>query len=293
MNVWLRRHFWNDSKIAYRDPKAEKLIFTLRIYSEDYDFWLLWKNEIKNLVKLFFGNLPKGQDLPNVDYVLLEQWSKENNVLWTSKDLVNVTHIIGKIRGQLRPLRFYEYNIEEFTIGLSRFVVPIQWRGEVLESWRRIVNPSISWKDCLVDIWRIGALSLVAEGRNVSMYRTIRLKEHLTDIDFHSFLESVEEYTSIWMSKNNIIGTSIYIENQENIEESFDFRTEQSLYNIGSLRFDTLEMLRLAIGSTFFEESIHSIGCYIPLDGKLFTLALPKNMKIIAEHILKIALSKS
>ena len=64
------------------------------------------------------------------------------------------------------------------------------------------------------------------------------------------------------------------------------------MYNIGSLRFDTNEMLRLAIGSTFFEESITSIGCYIPLDGKLFTLQLPPNIKNIANHILSVAISK-
>ena len=51
-------------------------------------------------------------------------------------------------------------------------------------------------------------------------------------------------------------------------------------------------MLRLAIGSTFFEESITSIGCYIPLDGKLFTLQLPPNIKNIANHILSVAISK-
>jgi len=293
LNVWIRRHFCITSGISYRDPNAERLIFTLRIYSEDFEFWSLWKEEIKSLVHKFFGNLPKGTDFPNVDYVSIDSWSRENNITWIPKDIVNVTNIIGKIRGQLRPLRFYDYNINEFNIGLSRFVVPIQWRGEVLESWRRLVNPSISWKDCLVDIWRIGALSMVAEGRNVAMYRAPRLKHHLQDIEFQGFLTSIEKYTSIYISKDNILATSLYIENEEGIQENFDFQTESSLYNIGSLRFDSHDMLRLAIGSTFFEESIDSIGMYIPLDGKLFTLALPKNIKEIANYILGIALSKS
>jgi len=293
LNVWLKRHFCNISNIAYRDPCAEKLIFTLRIYNEDFEFWKLWKDHIRHLVNYYFNKPLKGQDLPNIDYRMLEIWSQMNNVGWVAKDIVNATTILGKLRGQLRPLRFHEYTIEEFNIGPSRFVVPIQWRGEVLESWRKLVNPNITWKDCLVDIWRIGALSLVAEGRNVAMYRAARLKQHLDDSEFHTFLESVESCTSIWVTNNNIIGTSITIENQDSIQESFDFRTEKSLYNVGSLRFDSNEMLRLAIGSTFFEESISSIGCYIPLDGKLFTLQLPENIKIIANHILRIALSKS
>ena len=45
-------------------------------------------------------------------------------------------------------------------------------------------------------------------------------------------------------------------------------------------------MLRLAIGSSFFEESNTSVGIFIPLDGKIFTLKLPKNIKEIANHIL-------
>jgi DNA helicase-2/ATP-dependent DNA helicase PcrA len=292
LNVWIKRHFCNISNLTYRDPCAEKLIFTLRIYSEDFEFWKLWKDPIRFLVNTYFKKPDKNLDLPNIDYRMLEIWSQMNNIGWVAKDIVNATTILGKLRGQLRPLRFYDYSIEEFNIGPSRFVVPIQWRGEVLESWRRLVNPKITWKDCLVDIWRIGALSLVAEGRNVAMYRASRLKEHLNDIDFHTFLESIESYTSVWVSNNNIIDTSIVIENQDGILEKFDFKTEKTLYNIGSLRFDSNEMLRLAIGSTFFEESITSIGCYIPLDGKLFTLQLPPNIKNIANHILSVAISK-
>jgi len=186
----------------------------------------------------------------------------------------------------------YNYDIKEFNIGPSRFVVPIQWRGEVLESWRRIVDASIEWKDSLVDIWRIGALSLVAEGRNVAMYRAPRLREHLKDIEFIKFLDCVEQHTNLYISQENLLATSLYIENEDDIQETIDLQSEKSLINIGGLRFDSAELLRLAIASSFFENRIDTVGVFIPLDGKIFALKLPHNIKEISKHILNIALSK-
>jgi len=292
LNIWLKRHFCSLANITYKDPSSEKLIFTLRIYSEDFEFWNNNKEHIRNLVDIYFGGIPKGHDIPSVDYKMLEIWSQNNEVFWSPKEIVNATSIMGKIRGQLRPLRFYNYDIHEFNIGLSRFVVPIQWRGDILNSWRKVADEKIHWRDCLIDIWKIGALGLVAEGRNVAMYRASSIKHHLDNSEFHEFLLSVERYTSIWFSEKNIIGTSIYIETPDEITDSFDLQTENALYNIGDLHFESTDLLRLAIGSSFIEDSIESVGIFIPLDGKLFTLKLPENIKDIANHILKIALSK-
>ena len=136
---------------------------------------------------------------------------------------------------------------------------------------------------------------MVAEGRNVAMYRAPSIKHHLEDPEFHDFLTSVERSTSIWFSekKQNLIGTATHIESQDGITDIFDLQTDNALYNIGGTRFDSSDLLRLAIGSSFIEDSIESVGIFIPLDGKLFTLKLPENIKTIASHILKIALSKN
>lgn len=293
LHVWLKRHFCSISQIEYRDPTAERMIFTLRIYAEDFDFWNSNKETIKNLVYTCFGGIPKGQDIPNVDYKIIEQYCINNSIVWCPKEIVSATNILGKIRGQLRPLRFFDYNIREFNIGPSRFVVPIQWRGEVLESWRRLVDHSINWRDCLVDVWKIGALSLVAEGRNVAMYRSSRLKQFLEDKEFIEFLECVEKYTSIWLSEQKCISTSLCIENENNIQDIIDIQMDQMLCNFGGTRFDSADLLRLAIASSFFDNDIQKVGIFIPLDGKVFTLKLPKNIKSLSEYILNVALSKT
>jgi hypothetical protein len=293
LNVWLKRHFAKLARIKYKDTNSEKLIFTLRIYSEDFEFWSSNKETIQTLVETYFGNIEKGQDFPNVDYKMLESWAIENNIEWKPRDIVNTTTILGKIRGQLRPLRFHKFSIKEFTIGPSRFVVPIQWRGEVLESWRKLVNPNLHWSNCLVDIWRIGALSLVAEGRNVAMYRAPRIKQFLEDSQFQTFLSCVERYTNEWFTPKNLFDISILLKQEDGLEEYFDFRTKYGLYSIGGIRFDSAELLSLAIGSTFSEEITESVGIFIPLDGKTFTLKLPENIKEISDRILSLALSKS
>jgi hypothetical protein len=183
----------------------------------------------------------------------------------------------------------------EFSIGPSRFVVPIQWRGEVLESWRK-VSSSCGWKECLTDIWKIGALSLVAEGRNVAMYRTARLSQHLQEEDFQTFLDCVERYTSIWISKEPIYSASIILENKQSLQEIIDLRSETSLWSIGgeNNQFNSLDLLRLAIATSFFENTdFKKVGVFIPLDGKLFSITLPPNMYEISCYILDLALAKT
>jgi hypothetical protein len=294
LNVWLKRHFCSISKIPYRDPAAEKLIFTLRIFSEDLEFFNENREHITKLVHMNYETVEQKRDPPIQEYAMLEQWAKENSISWSSKELVFATGILGKIRGQLRPLRFYNYDIKEFSIGYSRFVVPIQWRGEVLESWRRVSDESLAWEECLEDVWRIGALLLVAEGRNVAMYRTSRMKEHLKDSEFIEFLQCVERYTSIWMCEDPCLCSSILLEDENEISEIVDLQTLNGYYSIGGLLFNSFDLLRLAIASTFNNEgaNIRKVGIFIPLDGKLFSFNLPDNIGLIAETILKIALSK-
>lgn len=294
LNVWLKRHFCSVSKISYRDPSSEKLIFTLRIFSEDLEFFNENREHITKLVHMNYERYDQKKDPPVQDYPMLEQYAKENNIMWNSKELVTVTGILGKIRGQLRPLRFYNYDIKEFNIGYSRFVVPIQWRGEVLESWRRVSDTSLAWEDCLEDIWRIGALSLVSEGRNVAMYRTSRMKEHLKDSEFIEFLKCVERYTSIWMCEDPCLCSSVLLEDENEISEMIDLQTTKGFYSIGGLLFNSFDLLRLAIASTFNNEgaNIKTVGIFIPLDGKLFSFNLPENIEEIAKTILNIALSK-
>ena len=74
------------------------------------------------------------------------------------------------------------------------------------------------------------------------MYRAQSMRRHLESEDFQDFLQSIERYTSIWFSEKNLIGTSVYMESQNGIQESFDIQLEKELYNIGGTRFDSSEV---------------------------------------------------
>ena len=54
--------------------------------------------------------------MPAVEYHQLDEYvkSKLRHLNWTVQDMTHALMIIAKIRGQLRPLRFYDYNINEF-----------------------------------------------------------------------------------------------------------------------------------------------------------------------------------
>jgi hypothetical protein len=44
------------SETIYRDPVAERLLFTLRIFSEDKVFWETWRDELMSILSISFGS---------------------------------------------------------------------------------------------------------------------------------------------------------------------------------------------------------------------------------------------
>ena len=129
-----------------------------------------------------------------------------------------------------------------------------------------------------------------------AMYRTTRLTQNLDNIEFQTFLECIERHTSIWCSKEPVFSTSVIIENNKCVQEIIDLQTEHSIWSIGgeNNQFNSLDLLRLAIATTFFENTnFKKVGVFIPLDGKLFSLMLPNNIHDISRHILELAMAKT
>jgi len=189
VRLWIKRcvlelRGWNE---PYKDPLRERMIFTVRVFQEDMAFWELYKEEFDLMVRHFFADTKRMQP---ADYGDLERWSESRGLGWTQKELIEATSILAKLRGQLRPLRFESYNIDEFKIGPARCVVPTEYRVDVLRSWRRFVQPSIGWRDCLIDIWRLACLEQVAEGRHAGLFRVGTMEEHLSHVV--PFLERLE-----------------------------------------------------------------------------------------------------
>lgn len=297
LRIWTLRQISFLSNIPYRNLEAENLLFTLRIFTEDKEFWSQWPAELEECIFHFFDNEEAAKTPPPIDYGMIEAWAARKNLPWEPRDLIRATSIVAKIRGQLRPLRFDDYRLREFRIAPTRYVVPTEWRADVLRSWRKLVNPNMNWRDCLVDIWKIGALSLVAEGRNAALYRSTSMFANLEDEEFHEYLYCLEEALSHWVSKYNPVGMSVQYTFEDQLQENIDLQTDTCFWKIGSTEKDTLntqDLLYLAMVSWFADiNETTTIGVMMPLEGRTYILQLPEDWNTKAPLILKMARESS
>ena len=294
LKVFVHRLVCQMKSVPFRDPEAERLIFTLRVFAEDLEFWSLWKGEIRAIMDEWNATPEARKYPPPIEYSDLAIWAKARGIAWTPKDLVAVVEITGKLRGQIRPLRFESYTMEEFRIGPSRFVVPIQWRAEVLRSWRRIVDLRIPWQECLADIWRIGALPLVSSGRNVALYRATRMKERIENPELSEYFISLESAVAAWISRESSIEMNTIIQTADGYTEMIDMLGDTTAWKLGGTEKEsTADILCLAMAAAYAEKPISSIGILMPLEGKVMRLSLPASWPVSAAAILAAALEKS
>lgn len=189
LRLWIKRCIleirgWQE---PYKDPLRERMIFTVRVFQEDLDFWGTWREEFDLMVRHFFTDLKRMQP---ADFGDVLEWAQGRGLTWTQKDIVTATSILAKLRGQIRPLRFEEYSLDEFTIGPTRCVVPTEYRVEVLRSWRRFVKKDIGWREILIDIWRLACLEQVYDGRTAGLFRVGAMIDSLEGC--LPFLERIE-----------------------------------------------------------------------------------------------------
>jgi len=271
----------NPGDSVYRDPVAERLLFTLRVYSEDREFWETWRDELLTILYMTFGNGEAAADPPSIDYATLSEWSKSQGLGWAPKDILSATSLIAKIRGQLRPLRFERYDLNEFTIRPTRFTVPTEMRGEILRSWRRVSNTDLKAQTVLEDIWKISALELVGEGRNAPLYRVKQMKEHLETEELHEFLEILEAYFEPWIQENKDTQVGLEIQSEWTQPETIDLFAKGVFWRIAGEdkeRISSLRLLLLAMTAGFAQEQgidVHSIGILYPLEGRCVSVRLP------------------
>jgi hypothetical protein len=287
------------SDSVYRDPVAERLLFTLRIFSEDKEFWETWRDELLRLIFEKFHSSEAARVPPPIDYKTISDWAETSGIQWTPQQILAATSLVAKVRGQLRPLRFDEYDLNEFTIAPARFVVPTELRGEILRSWRAISDFSKPNLACLQDIWKISTLQMVAEGRNAPLYRVSKLKESFDDPEFLEFLETVETYVDAWISSAAFCEVGLEVALDCAQPETVDIVSDGVFWRIASEekeRYNSLRLLSLAIVAAYAQRqdiAVHSIGMIYPLEGRCIRFPLPVGWPILAEKLLARAQSLS
>lgn len=290
LRIWILRQIAATTGVPFRETTVENMLFTLRIFAEDKEFWEQWKQELNDCVVEHLGGEENQKCPPSIEYHMIEAWSLRKGLNWEPKEIVRATSIVAKIRGQLRCIRFDAYSLDEFRMAPSRYVVPTEWRADVLRSWRRVVNSAVPWKECLVDIWKLGAMGLVTEGRNAALYRATAMATKLADDDLHSYLECLEMRLSEWLSSQTIVGLNQQIEYKDLFHETVDLHTEGVFWKLGSStekeRLETQDILQLAMIGWFSESPLHSVGVFLPLEGVFYTVRLPGGWAEKAAHVL-------
>ena len=284
----------SSSEKIYRDPIAERLLFTLRIFSEDRKFWEQWRDELQTLIYKVFRGDEAAKVPPPIEYAYVMDWCESSGLHWTPQDILAATSLIGKIRGQLRPLRFEQYDLNEFTIAPCRFSVPTELRGEILRSWRQVSNMETQNNTILSDIWRVSTLQLVSEGRNAPLYRVNTMGAFLDDVELEEYLQTLESSLKQWMLKqDNDWQVGVEIHSDWTQPETIDMVSSGVFWRLAGddkERISSMKLLHLAIVAGFAQKQgihVHSIGMIYPLEGRCITVRLPRGWSSSIDCILK------
>jgi hypothetical protein len=277
----------------YRDPVAERLLFTLRVFSEDRDFWETWRDELLTLIYTKFRGEEAAKVPPPVDYAMMMEWCRSVDIEWTPQQILSATSLVAKIRGQLRPLRFEQYDLNEFTIAPCRFSVPTELRGEILRSWRHVVDMNNDNLTILSHLWRISTLQLVAEGRNAPLYRVHTMNTYLEDMELQEYLTTLETSLETWMEHAEDWQVGLEIQSEWVQPETVDLFAGGTFWRIAGEdkeRISSMKLLLLALTAGFAQKQgiqVHSIGMMYPLEGRCLTLRLPSGWSSLMERILE------
>ena len=105
------------------------------------------------------------------------------------------------------------------------------------------------------------------------------MAEKLSEDGLNEYLECLELRLSEWLQKIPIEGISsqVHYETEETqFTEVVDLHTENCFWKIGGTeRIDTQEIVELAMLGYFSNAEITSVGIFLPLEGRFYTVRLP------------------
>jgi hypothetical protein len=247
-------------------PEVNEALLTLRIYREDIEFWELYEAEMEHLVHKF---LKHTQKMPAVEYHELEEYikTKLRHLTWGSKELCQASVIIGKIRGQLRPLRHHGFDLNEFSFGVVRNSVPTELRPEVLQSWHQLQNKALPTHSILGDIWRIASIKSVIEGRNIPLYQLKSIHTYLFQEEQQNLTKAIERAVPLWIVSQEAPQFNFIFEAEGIRPIQFDIMTEKCAYYVffdpvyvPTMEDKILLLLKQYAYEEIYDRSLEAIG---------------------------------
>ena len=212
-------------------PEVSEALLTLRIYSEDIEFWELYEAEMEHLVHKFLKHSPQ---MPAVEYHQVDEYVKLKlrHLQWSQDELSHAVMIIAKIRGQLRPLRHHGFDLNEFKFGLVRNSVPTELRPDVLGSWHKLTDKKNKTHTILGDIWRIASIKAVIEGRNIPLYQYGTIYPRLLEEEQQQIVSAIEKAIPLWVVSQESPSFNFIFEVDEVRPIQFDILTEKCAYYV-------------------------------------------------------------
>jgi hypothetical protein len=239
-------------------PDVNEALLTIRIYKEDIEFWEKYEAELEHLVHKYLKYTP---NMPAVEYHQLDEYVKNKlrHLNWTIQDMTHALMIIGKIRGQLRPLRHHGFDINEFKFGVVRNSVPTELRPDVLESWHKIIDKNEKTCDILGDIWRIASIKSIINGRNIPLYQYKTIFPFLCKEEQQSIVKAVETAFPLWIVSQELPIFNFLFEVEGIHPIKFDILTEKCGYYtfFDPLFVPTMEDKILLLLKQYAYEEIH------------------------------------
>ena len=189
------------------DDKVRLSLFRIRILKEDLPIYEKEQDLIQQCVTaLFPARLGIGAEAPPVfEFTVLQQKITELSPgrEWTMEEMIPVMQILHKIRSVIYNLRHVESKLEEFLLGPAKGSPPMIMRNDLITSWRRVTDRTISSAATVYDLYRLACIYSSRLGRNAPLYKI----PDQTDLkDCLPFLEKISDHI---LSDINLLATEV------------------------------------------------------------------------------------
>jgi len=189
------------------DDKVRLSLFRIRILKEDLPIYEKEQELIQQCVTaLFPARLGIGAEAPPVfEFTVLQQKITELSPgrEWTMEEMIPVMQILHKIRSVIYNLRHVESKLEEFLLGPAKGSPPMIMRNDLITSWRRVTDRTITSSATVYDLYRLACIYSSRLGRNAPLYKI----PDLADLkDCLPFLEKISDHI---LSDINLLATEV------------------------------------------------------------------------------------
>ena len=187
------------------DDKVRLSLFRIRILKEDLPIYEKEQELIQQCVTaLFPARLGIGAEAPPVfEFTVLQQKITElsHGREWTMEEMIPVMQILHKIRSVIYNLRHVESKLEEFLLGPAKGSPPMIMRNDLITSWRRVTDRSLSSPATVYDLYRLACIYSSRLGRNAPLYK---IPDQADLKDCLPFLEKISDHI---LSDINLLAT--------------------------------------------------------------------------------------